>query len=74
MGKASATVTPVASDGPVLVTVTVNVTVSPTSGAVLSTVLAIDRSVTAPGAGVDVAVLSVLSGSVSEPVTVALLV
>ena len=43
-GKRSATLTPVAASGPVLLSVTVNVTLSPTLGLALLTVLVKDKS------------------------------
>ena len=70
-GKLSITDTPVASLGPLFVTVKVNTIVSPTFGVVLSTVFTISKSVVPPTVGVFVSSSFPGVGSFSFPVTVA---
>ena len=72
-GTLSVTLTPVAGLGPPLWAVMVKVTLLPTLGVGLSTVLVIERSVTGTGVVVTVAVLFVKSRSVCVPVMVAVL-
>ena len=62
-GSASVTTTPVAGLGPLLVTVTVNVTVSPTSGAGWSTVLVTPTSALAAPFTIAAAELLLATGS-----------
>ena len=62
-GRLSVTMTPVAGLGPLLVAVMVKVTLLPTFGVKLSTVLTILRSVIGTGVGVTVEVLFAKEGS-----------
>ena len=72
-GNASATLTPVAPLGPLLLAVIVNVTLLPTFGVALLTVFVTAKSVCGTGTGVLVAVLLSSVGSVSLPLMVAVL-
>src|SRR5664279_2069124 len=72
-GRLSVTLTPVAGLGPPLCAVIVKVTLLPTLGVRLSTVLTILRSVIGTGVGVTVEVLLARIGSVCVPVMVAVL-
>jgi hypothetical protein len=72
-GRLSVTLTPVAGLGPPLWAVIVKVTLLPTLGVGLLTVLTTLRSVIGTGAGVTVEVLFARTGSVWVPVMVAVL-
>ena len=72
-GSASATVTDWAASGPLFVTVTVKVTLEPTSGVAMSTLLAMTRSASLASTWTDV-VSFAGTGSKVVVVTVAVLV
>ncbi len=73
-GSRSFTTTPVALLGPLLVAVTVKVTVLPTSGVAMSTTFSTFRSAISPTSGETVEILSDKTRSSSVPVMVAVLV
>ncbi|MNR40237.1 hypothetical protein D3C85_1585080 [compost metagenome] len=64
---------PVPLLGPLLVATSVNTTLLPTAGAILSIVFTIERSVVGVGTGVTVELLFATAGSFSVPLIVAVL-